>query len=494
MLAVCILAIMLHPAVHSYGAVIGSNKAVKSQENARTEKKVTGIDLGKCPGEMNVGSEQYLDVSVLPSSIRNPKLKYRSNHPKIASVNKKGRIVALSVGEAVITVSCGKVSSRFRLLVVSKEKEEQLPSQPDGWDADADMDVQLPQEEETVPVTGIELNDYEKELEVEKTMTLSATVLPATATDAGVTYTSSNPSVATVNSSGEVKGIAPGTVTITASAGGKSCQAFIQVKVATKAIQLDCDYFVKKAGSSFRIQAEVVPQGADQKLNYRSLKPEIANVTQDGVVTALAVGNTAIMVSNGDLQVAVTIIVNTEKTETAEKEKKSEKEQKSESGVTFPSEVSVQEYPVITKEMLHYFYQEKEILTVTGDGYTLLINGADIVNEDNELRTSLQWKKEKEGISFQINDGENLCGAITVKLEAKEGKYLYLYNTQKKRYELLESDTSGELRIDTPGNYLWTDKKQDTLHLSVFGVVGGAFLLLTGTGVYIGVKKQYWFW
>ena len=144
--------------------------------------------------------------------------------------------------------------------------------------------------------------------------------------------------------------------------------------------------------------------------------------------------------------------------------------------------------------MLHYFYQEKEILTVTGDGYTLLINGADIVNEDNELRTSLQWKKEKEGISFQINDGENLCGAITVKLEAKEGKYLYLYNTQKKRYELLESDTSGELRIDTPGNYLWTDKKQDTLHLSVFGVVGGAFLLLTGTGVYIGVKKQYWFW
>lgn len=65
-----------------------------------------------------------------------------------------------------------------------------------------------------IPVTDIEIADYQDKLEVDKTMTLSVTVLPSDATDNKVQYKSSNEKIATVNSLGEVKCISKGGVNI----------------------------------------------------------------------------------------------------------------------------------------------------------------------------------------------------------------------------------------------------------------------------------------
>ena len=60
--------------------------------------------------------------------------------------------------------------------------------------------------EVNIEVKDVEIANYEKELNVDATMNLTVTVLPENAMDSTVTYKSSNPEVATVSSTGEVKG------------------------------------------------------------------------------------------------------------------------------------------------------------------------------------------------------------------------------------------------------------------------------------------------
>ena len=70
----------------------------------------------------------------------------------------------------------------------------------------------------TVNVTGITLSQTEAAMTVGgETLTLTATVAPDDATDKTVTWTSSDPTVATV-ANGVVTAVAAGTATITATA------------------------------------------------------------------------------------------------------------------------------------------------------------------------------------------------------------------------------------------------------------------------------------
>ena len=67
-------------------------------------------------------------------------------------------------------------------------------------------------------VTAISVSPSSKTLDVSETVTLSATATPSTALDKTVTWSSDNTGVATVNESGVVTAVAPGSCTITATA------------------------------------------------------------------------------------------------------------------------------------------------------------------------------------------------------------------------------------------------------------------------------------
>lgn len=71
----------------------------------------------------------------------------------------------------------------------------------------------------TAPVTGIALNKAATSIPVGSTETLTATVTPSGAANPGVSWTSNNSAVATVNAStGQITAVAKGTATITATA------------------------------------------------------------------------------------------------------------------------------------------------------------------------------------------------------------------------------------------------------------------------------------
>lgn len=450
---------------------VSANFDLTVKEPESTEVAVTELDLGDCPKEITVGTSQLLSVAVIPADATNTTFTYASSNETVASVNALGRLTGNSLGSAEITVSCGKVKGSFTVTVVEDTSKE-----------------------ETIEVTDVEISDYEEELKVDETISLTATVLPSNATDSTVTYQSSDPEIATVNSSGEVKGIAPGQVVIYVSAGNITKQAAITVKIGTTGIQLNSDYQVMKPGETFQIKATVQPAGAATGITYTSVDPEVAGVTSSGTITAKKSGNTAIIVSNGDLQVSVTVIVN-ESEKTTEKENTDNSEGGMEE-IEYPEEVTTEEYQVISSEMLRYFYENKKILTIKGDGYTIYMDGKDIVNYENQLETELLFQEENKGFAMVVNQGKKLCGKITIDISGKvtNEKYLYLYNTEREKYERIAAEDIKTLSIDTAGTYLLTSAKVTGLHINIIVIIAGILAVIIGTGVYIGVKKQYWFW
>ena len=85
---------------------------------------------------------------------------------------------------------------------------------------------------ENVVITKIELNQASVTMAVSNTVKLSATITPSTATNPTINWTSSNTAVASVDSSGTVKGLSVGTATITAeSADGSNVKATATITV-----------------------------------------------------------------------------------------------------------------------------------------------------------------------------------------------------------------------------------------------------------------------
>ena len=82
-----------------------------------------------------------------------------------------------------------------------------------------------------IAASGVTLNETELELTIPGTFTLVPTVAPADASDQTVTWTSSNPSVATVTATGIVGAVGLGTATITATTNDGGFEATATVRV-----------------------------------------------------------------------------------------------------------------------------------------------------------------------------------------------------------------------------------------------------------------------
>lgn len=347
-------------------------------------------------------------------------------------------------------------------------------------------------EDTTIPVSDIELGDHEDVLNVGETLSLSANVLPIDATNSSVIYKSSDESIATVKSTGEVKGISKGTVIIYVSAGNVTKEVALTVKVATDGIKVNNDYLVLKQGSTFQLSTTVTPVEADQTVTYRSMDESVATVSDTGYVSAQKVGSTTILVSNGESSVAVSVIVNQNTSSTNQEDVN---DSVVEERRDYEDSVAASAVEKIDSEILYYFYSTGKILEILGDGYSIKIDGKNIVNYKNELYTDIQLVQKENGTAFTLNKGEFLCGEVTLHLSELNGKYLYLYNTSKERYERIHTDSLNDLTLTTSGEYLISNEilNDSTVNIIYF-IVFGAVAILVGVGVYIGVKKRYWFW
>ena len=168
-------------------------------------EKVTSVSLNYTSLTMTEGETKSLIATVLPDNAANKSVSWSSSNTSVATVAKPGIVTAVSAGTATITVTTNDGGKTATCSVTVKPK--------------------------TIPVTSISLNYTALTLNEGNTQALTATVLPANATDKSVTWSSSNSSAATVSSSGVVTAKAKGTATITVKTndGGKTASCTVNV-------------------------------------------------------------------------------------------------------------------------------------------------------------------------------------------------------------------------------------------------------------------------
>jgi uncharacterized protein YjdB len=129
-----------------------------------------------------------------------------------------------------------------------------------------------------------------------------------------ITYTSANTSVATVNSSGVVTGVAQGTTQVTATSQGISGTASITVTprpVASVTVSPSSLSLFTGATGPITAQAKdntgaVIPGAV---ITFASAAPSIATVNSGGVVTGIAPGTTQVTATSQGFSASATVIV-----------------------------------------------------------------------------------------------------------------------------------------------------------------------------------------
>ena len=152
------------------------------------------------------------------------------------------------------------------------------------------------------PVTGITIESSNSTLEVGKTLRLKAVLEPEEPTDKSVTWTSGDESVATVDEDGLVTGKSAGKVTITArSSNDYSDTIDLNVIVLPTAITVkdsgdeSATEATIEVDETLQLSATLSPDDVTETtVTWTSGNPTVARVNGDGLVTALATGETTI--------------------------------------------------------------------------------------------------------------------------------------------------------------------------------------------------------
>ena len=154
----------------------------------------------------------------------------------------------------------------------------------------------------TYKVTGVSLNKDSLTLDVGSSETLNAAVAPNNATNQKVTWTSNEERVATVDESGKVEAVAPGTanITVTTQDGSHTATCAVTVTQPVTGVTLDPTSLSLFTGDTATLTATVEPENATNKnVTWSSDKPEVATV-ENGKVTAKAAGTATITATAED--------------------------------------------------------------------------------------------------------------------------------------------------------------------------------------------------
>lgn len=238
-------------------------------------KAITGITLNKHSLSMLINTSETLKYSVSPSNIIIKNVGWKSSDPSVVTVE-NGNLIAHKVGTATITISSYEYNDQATVTVV-----------------------------DTVKVAGISLNKKELTIKEKTKSQLTATLSPSNATDKKITWRSSNTNIVTVDQSGNLTAINPGTATITvvSNDGGYVAVCKITVEAISKkvtSISLNQKELSMISGEKQTLKVTIKPDYAENKnVTWLSSDDKIATVN-NGEITAINPGTAEIKVTSID--------------------------------------------------------------------------------------------------------------------------------------------------------------------------------------------------
>ena len=222
---------------------------------------------------LGVGQTQSLTATFLPANATNRTLTWTSSNTAIATVSPGGAVTARAAGTAVITATTA--NGHFAISTVTVGGS---------------------------PPASVAIAPETLSLAVGQSQVLTAIVLPETAPNRTVTWTSNSQAVATVAADGTVTGRSAGTAVIIATtSNGLVATAAVTVgaqAVAPTGIAISPDSAALDTGQSVAVTAVIQPANAPQTATWSSTNAAVAVVSGNGVaatVTALSAGSAYII-------------------------------------------------------------------------------------------------------------------------------------------------------------------------------------------------------
>ena len=314
-----------------------------------------GIAISTKELKMNFGDSVQLPIAYFPAdTTEDLTTEWTSSDENVASVSEDGTVKALNAGQTVITATCGEFTAECAVTVIIpvtsvtisqgvltllKGAGAQLYAavNPDNtteekfidWSSD-NIEVAVVENGAVTavgagtavitaahgdhaascaitvlsPMTGIEFEQNSLSIVETFSAPLSVICYPADTTDPRtVSFSSSDPSVATVNGDGVVTGVKVGTCKISAVVGPFGIEASVEVTpyVAVDSVTLSpTSLSFANRRDTARLTASVLPADASStKVTYTSSNSRVATVSADGLVTAVGGGDCTITASCG---------------------------------------------------------------------------------------------------------------------------------------------------------------------------------------------------
>lgn len=249
------------------------------------KRHVSGVSLNKASLTLYVGETESLAATVAPEDASDKTVAWSSDNSAVASVS-NGKVTANKPGTAVIKVVTNDLSKEAACTVTVKRHAE-----------------------------SVELSQKEIKLYLGENRSLTATVLPSDASDKNVTWSSSNPNVATVSTAGNVVSKSVGTTVITVKTADGGHQASCHVTVLEPVVYATSLTITPQAlnmniGESASLTLQMLPSNANEKLVWESDNESVARVV-NGDITAVGVGVAKIKVKGKNVtsnEVTITVI------------------------------------------------------------------------------------------------------------------------------------------------------------------------------------------
>lgn len=232
----------------------------------------TGITLHKNQITLGVGYSETLKYT-LADGLNSSNIIWTSTNEKVATVQ-NGKITAITEGSAIITASINGKKSTCKVIVSS----------------------------DYIPVNGININKNALNILIGTSETLIYTINPSNATNKDVTWTSSNPSIATIEN-GVVTAKKIGTTIITVSSYGyrATCKVTVVDTVKLTNITLDKSNITIKEKESTNLNITYTPSNAtNKKVTWKSSNTNIVTVDSQGRISAINPGSATITAVSND--------------------------------------------------------------------------------------------------------------------------------------------------------------------------------------------------
>lgn len=233
---------------------------------------VNSISLDKSESfTLSKGSKDKLNVIANPTgSLEGKTVAWSTSNKDVVKVDQSGNIEAVGKGTATITATVEGKTASVQVTVNN-------------------------------PLKSISLNKTELALRKGKTEKLSVTYNPEDADEKDVTWTSSNPAVATVTD-GKIDALKDGTAVITAAVEDKTATCTVTVKeepLQSISLNKTSMELAKTENETLEVTYNPVDTTDDKTVTWTSANTGVA-IVENGVVTGVGVGTTTITATVGN--------------------------------------------------------------------------------------------------------------------------------------------------------------------------------------------------